>query len=81
MQTNYTSIQTLKEKYPNEWLLLGNPIIKNTKVLGGEVLYHSKDKKEVCYIGKEKVNNYDSVTLTYTGEINKLRKIGILKRL
>ncbi len=71
----------LRETYPDEWLLLGNPQIKDTAVLGGEVLYHSKDKKEVCYIGRDKTANYSSVTIAYTGDLKKRRTIGIMRRL
>ena len=54
--------------------------MKNTSVLGGVVLYHSKDKKEVCYIGRDKTDNYDTVTIAFAGDLKQHRKIGILKR-
>lgn len=47
MDSQYFSFDELKKKYPDEWVLLGNPEMKNTSVLGGIVLYHCKDKKEV----------------------------------
>jgi len=47
MDSQYISFDELKKIYPDEWVLLGNPEMKNTSVLGGVVLYHSKDKKEV----------------------------------
>ena len=59
----------IKALYPNEWVLLGNPDLNNTDVLGGIVLYHSKDKKEVCYIGRDLANNYSSVTIAFAGDI------------
>ncbi|MDZ4759373.1 MAG: hypothetical protein SGJ10_14700 [Bacteroidota bacterium] len=46
----------MKKLYPDEWILLGNPETNDTSVLGGIALYHSKDKKEVCYIGRDKFN-------------------------
>lgn len=55
--------------------------MENTSVLGGVVLYHSKDKKEVCYIGRDKTANYDTVTIAYAGNLKQHRKIGILKRI
>ena len=81
MDNSFVAIDELKKIYPDEWILLGNPEIKNTNVLGGVVLYHSKDKKEVCYIGRDKTANYDTVTIAYAGNLKQHRKIGILKRI
>ena len=81
MQNSYLNIEELKKLYPDEWVLLGNPEMKNTFVLGGVLLYHSKDKKEVCYIGRDKTANYSTVTIAFAGELKQHRKIGILKRI
>ncbi len=78
------NIQEIKIMYPNEWVLIGNPIMDNDglEVLSGEALYHSRDKKEVCYLGKEKAQHYKSITLTYTGELPRLRRMtGIFNRI
>ena len=77
----YQSFEKIKQQFPDEWVLLGNPEKKNTNILGGIVLYHSKDKKEVCYIGKDKTIGFSKITLTYTGELKPMRRVGILKRL
>ena len=44
------NINYIKKLYPNEWVLVGNPIMDESKidVLSGIPIYHSKDKKEVC---------------------------------
>jgi hypothetical protein len=81
MNTIYNSIEELSKLFPDEWVLLGNPEMKNTSVLGGIVLYHSKDKKEVCYMGRDKTSEYTTVTITFLGELKRNRKIGILKKL
>jgi len=67
--------------YPDEWVLLGYPEMKNTTVLGGVVVYHSKDKQEVCYIGRDKTAPFSKVTIAYTGDLKQQRKISILRRL
>jgi hypothetical protein len=77
----FVGIEDIKKLHPNEWILLGDPEMKNTTVLGGIVLYHSKDKKEVCYIGKDKTANYETVTITFAGDLKQQRKIGILKQI
>lgn len=80
MESTYSTIEDLKARYPNEWVLLGEPKMKNTTVLGGILLYHSVDKKEVCYIGRDKTAGYSSVTIAFAGDLKQQRKIGILRR-
>ena len=81
MDNSYIPFDELKKLYPDEWVLLGDPEMKNTSVLGGIVLYHSKDKKEVCYIGRDKTAAYSTVTIAFAGDLKQHRKIGILKRI
>jgi hypothetical protein len=81
MVNAYTAFDELKRLYPDEWVLLGDPEMENTAILGGIVLYHSKDKKEVCYIGRDKTEDYTTVTIAFTGDLKQHRKIGILKRI
>jgi hypothetical protein len=76
---NYS--EQIKNQFPNEWLLIGNPQYRNSTLIGGFILYHSKDKKEVCYIGRDKTSDFTRVTLLYTGDFKSTRKNGILKRI
>jgi len=78
------NISEIKNLYPNEWVLLGNPNMDESKldVISGIPLFHSKDKKEVCYIGRDKTADYDKITLIYTGTFRPTRKItGIFNRI
>lgn len=81
MELTFVPFDQLKKLYPDEWILLGNPEMQNTNVLGGTLIYHSKDKKEVCYIGREKTKEFSKVTIAFAGDLKQARKIGILKRL
>jgi hypothetical protein len=81
MDNTYVAFDEIKKMYPDEWVLLGNPKMKDTSVLGGVVLYHSKDKKEVCYIGRDKTADFSTVTITYSGNLKQHRRVGILKRI
>ena len=81
MNNTYIPFEELKLMYPNEWLLLGNPKIDDTAILGGILVYHSKDKKEVCYLGRDKAIDYSTVTIAFAGNSNPNRKIGILKKI
>jgi hypothetical protein len=77
-------INQIIKLYPEEWVLIGNPMMDESKldVISGEPLYHSKDKKEVCYIGRDKTSAYDKITLIYTGTFKPTRKItGIFNRI
>ena len=77
----YLTLAEIKQYFPMEWVLLGNPKTEGLDVLGGIVLYHSQDKKEVCYLGKEKIKQYPMSTLIFAGELKPMRRLGILKRL
>ena len=77
------NLNAIKKLYPDEWVLLGNPILDDNKidVLSGIPIYHSKDKKEVCYIGRDKTSEFNKVTLIFTGSFKPARKItGIFNR-
>ena len=83
------TIAEIKTQYPDEWVLVGNPNLGNAETLGtiikkiidGVVLFHSKDKHEVAYKGKEARQGYDNVTLIFTGEIPKKRKFWLWENL
>jgi hypothetical protein len=78
------NIAEIKNLFPDEWVLLGNPLndINGIDVVSGIPLYHSKDKKEVCYIGRDKTVGYDKITLIYTGNFKPMRKMtGIFSRI
>ncbi len=81
MNTTYFTLEELKKCYPDEWVLLGNPKMQDAHVVGGIVLYHSKDKREVCYRGRDKTAGYDTVTIAFAGNLTRQRKVGILRRL
>jgi hypothetical protein len=71
------SFLEIKNQFPDEWVLIGNPVMDEAKidVLSGIPLFHSKDKKEVCYLGREKTANFDKITLVYTGIFRPTRKM------
>jgi hypothetical protein len=78
------AIEEIKNLYPDEWVLIANPILDENKfeVEAGIPLFHSQDKKEVCYIGRDKTSEFEKITLIYTGNPKNTRKItGIFNRL
>ncbi len=78
-----TSIKEIKNLFPDEWVLLGNPIMDESQidVISGVPIFHSKDKKEVCYLGRTMTDDFKTVTIIYAGNIKKIRTNGILRRL
>ena len=67
-------LRQIKDLYPDEWVLLGNPVIQNTRVLAGIPIYHAKDKRDIA---AQKINwkaNFEGATTIYTGEFPKNRK-------
>jgi hypothetical protein len=63
------NIAAIKALYPDEWVLIGNPVMDKSElnVLSGIPVLHSKDKKEVCYLGKSKTADFNTITIVYTG--------------
>ena len=80
MDVTYQTLEVIKTEYPNEWILLGNPKKKETKIIRGIVLFHSMDKKELAYKGMDLTKNFNKITVIYTGRFFSKRRIGILKR-
>ncbi len=81
MPQQILTIAEIKAQYPDQWVLVGNPELGETiigsiikRLMRGVVLFHSKDKHEVAYKGKDLRIGYDNVTLIFTGEIPKKRK-------
>ncbi len=74
----YSEIST---SFPDEWILIANPVVNENSILvKGIVLFHSKDKREVCYKGRDQVEEFEKISLIYTGQYNTQRKVGIMKR-
>lgn len=61
-------INEIKQLYPDEWILPGNPVMDSSKIdiVSGIPVFHSKDKREVCYIGRDQSFAFDQITLIFT---------------
>lgn len=76
------TIEEIRAQYPDQWVLVGNPEVRNSeilepivyKILKGVVLLASKDKREVAFQAKEARQGYDSISCIWTGEFPKNRK-------
>lgn len=71
------TITQIKEMYPNQWVLIGNPELDDKETLGsivsklvqGVVLLASKDKRELAYNAKSLKKGFTRTACIYTGEI------------
>ena len=53
------SIEDIKASYPDEWIVLGDPVEDEFhKTIAGVVLYHSPDKRELAYRDKPLMKLY-----------------------
>lgn len=76
------TIEQIKTKYPNEWVLVGNPNMREgdfvgaviQKIIDGVVIYHSKDKREIAYKIDELKVGFSKVACVFTGVTPKNRK-------
>lgn len=74
------SIEQIKEAYPDEWVLIGNPIMDESDlhILSGIPVLHSKDKKEIAYFGRAKALEYQTVMVIYTGQFKPVKRIATI---
>jgi ERCC4-type nuclease len=76
------TIDQIKAQYPNEWVLVGNPQIREDDFVGAVIdmiqygipIYHSKDKREIAYNIKKLRKGYKKTACIFTGEMPKNRK-------
>lgn len=79
---NLIDYSIIISSFPNEWILLANPVVNdNNEIIKGILLLHSKDKREICYKGKDIAKEFDKITVIYTGQYNIERRVGIMKRI
>ena len=81
IENKIVSIEDIKNMYPEQWVLIGNPLLRNpasngsihNRLISGVVILANKDKRELAYQAKDMVNNYDETLCIFTGEIPKNR--------
>jgi hypothetical protein len=69
----------IKNQYPDEWVVLGNPLFDGMKILEGIVLAHHSDKRVASIEGGERRKGFKKFTLTFTGKHTSNYHIGLLR--
>jgi hypothetical protein len=63
--------EDIKACYPDEWVVIENPVFDGMKIIEGIVTGHNPDKKIACIEGGQNRSSERTVTLTYTGKLPK----------
>lgn len=78
---DYLTKSELIQMFPNEWLLLKEPVSDGAELIGGKVLLHDKDKGQLA-IKAQQVQLPDMPKrVFYTGKVPKNGKVGLMKRI
>jgi hypothetical protein len=64
-QLTFSEIQT---RFPDEWVLLGNPEFQNARPVQGQLLAHSRDYLELCYQSHDLTQTVPDSTIVFTGQ-------------
>lgn len=82
MNDSVISFQSIKDQYPDEWVLIGNPVLIDPDVIGsvasklieGVLLFHSSDKREVAQKAKDVRTGFQHTACVFTGDLPRNRK-------
>jgi hypothetical protein len=69
----------IKNQYPDEWVVIGNPIFDGMKILKGIVLAHHSDKRVASIEGGERREGFKKFTVSFTGQPKSNSHIGLLR--
>jgi hypothetical protein len=69
----------IKSQYPDEWVVIANPVFDGMKLLKGIVLAHHPDKRVASIEGGERREGFKKFTVSFTGEIKSNTHIGLLR--
>jgi hypothetical protein len=71
--------ETIKNQYPDEWVVIGNPTFEGMQIVSGIVVSHHQDKRVASIEGGERREGFKKFTITYTGKIKSNYRIGLLR--
>lgn len=81
IETEVLKMAEIELRYPNQWVVIGNPVFDGMDVLEGIVIAHHTDKRIAGMEGGERRSPYKKVTLFYVGKLPPPRRIGLLRRI
>ncbi len=79
LETEFLKMAEIEARYPNQWIVLGNPVFDGMDILEGVVISHHADKRIASMEGGERRAPFQKVTLFYVGKLPPPRRIGLLR--
>jgi hypothetical protein len=79
VKTEVLKMAEIEARYPNQWIVVGNPVFNGMDVLEGVVVAHHVDKRIASMEGGERRASFKKVTLFYVGQLPPPRRIGLLR--
>jgi hypothetical protein len=79
IETEILKMAEIETRYPNQWIVLGNPVFNGMDVLEGVVISHHSDKRIASMEGGERRSGFNKITLFYVGKLPPPRRIGLLR--
>ncbi len=80
-QNDILSWAEIAALYPNEWVIIGNPVFDGLQVIEGVVIAHHADKRVASMEGGEHRANFQKFTLQFTGKMQVQKHIGLLRKI
>jgi hypothetical protein len=76
------TFEKIKQLYPNEWVLLGNPEMNGSVILNGVVVFHAPTKQGLLE-GRHLLEPFQHSTWTFTGDVQRGTKqwVGIFRQI
>ncbi len=75
------AFSTIRKKFPDEWVLLGDPVMNGLEVIKGCVLFHHKDKKELTIQARSLIGGGAIYQIVFTGKLPGFHRAGMISRL
>lgn len=79
IETEVFKMAEIEIRYPNQWVVIGNPVFEGMDILEGVVIAHHADKRIASMEGGERRAPFKKVTLFYVGKKPPPRRIGLLR--
>ena len=69
------SFERIKELYPDQWVLIGNPVLRDpdvqasvvSKLMSGIVVLHHSDRREIAELARHYRRHYTRFACVWTG--------------
>lgn len=77
---DYLNAQEIAQRYPDEWILLADYRIEGTEIMGGRVLAHDADKRNLAMRAKDLTLPESPKTIFFTGKWPRRAKVGLMQK-